>query len=90
MAIPKYTVIQYLRNKKRVPYGVLVAVKDESNKYSFGYSVCSKEDSFSKDRALNIAIGRATEKSADCAESLPHAVRKAAPAFFDRCKRYYK
>lgn len=56
--IPKHTVIQYVRNKKRVPYGVIVAVKTDEG-FSMGYSLCNKKDRFEKKMALKIALGRA-------------------------------
>ena len=89
LTIPKYTVIQYVRNKKRVPRGVLVAVKHEDG-FICGYSLCNKKDRFNKKMALNIAIGRANMSDAESGAEAPHEVRKMLPSFFDRCKRYYK
>jgi hypothetical protein len=89
LTIPKFTVIQYVRNKKRVPYGVLVAMKVGSG-FICGYSLCNKKDFFNKKMALKIAIGRANTCSVVIEKALPHEVRKMLPAFFDRCKRYYK
>ena len=88
--IPKYTVIQYVRNKKRVPYGVLVAVKN-SDGFTCGYSLCNKKDRFNKKRALEIALGRAGLTNGGLYNGIPpHEVRKMIPAFFERCKKYYK
>lgn len=87
--IPKHTVIQYVRNKKRIPYGVLVALKN-SDGFTCGYSLCNKKDRFSKKMALKIAFGRANITNQDSVVAVPHEVRKMIPAFFDRCKRYYK
>ena len=92
MTIPKFTIIRYLRNKKRVPFGVLVAVKNPDG-YNIGYSLCSKYDRFEKKMALKIALGRANYNSTTLNESisvLPYAVAKAVPEFIDRCKKYYK
>jgi len=89
LTIPKFTVIQYVRNKKRVPYGVLVAVKVPEG-FACGYSICNKKDRFSKQMALKIALGRAIITNIIGANDSPHEVRKMLPAFFDRCKRYYK
>ena len=74
--IPKHTVIQYVRDKKGIPYGVVVAIKSE-NGFDIGYSLCRKNDRFSKDMALKIAIGRAELSVGD----LPHSVRHMLPAF---------
>lgn len=89
--VPKHTVIQYVRNKKRIPYGVLVAIKDvEGQGFTCGYSLCNKKDRFNKKMALKIAIGRAIITNIIGANDSPHDVRKMMPAFFDRCKKYYK
>lgn len=89
VTIPKFTVIQYVRNKKRIPYGVLIAIKDSNapNGYRFGYSLCKKVDRFSKKMALTVALGRA---GVDWDNTPPHDINRMAPAFFDRCRRYYK
>jgi len=89
--IPKHTVIQYVRNKKNVPHGVIVAIKSDDG-FSIGYSLCNKKDRFNKRMALKIAIGRA-ELSSDpaiLAMAMPHPVKKMASAFWARCKKYYK
>lgn len=92
LTIPKHTVIQYVRDKKRVPYGVLVAVKN-SGGFNLGFSLCNKKDRFSKQMALKIALGRANlTNQADPIghPAVPYEVRKVLPAFNDRCKKYYK
>lgn len=86
--IPKHSVIQYVRTKKRVPHGVLVAVK-RGNGFICGYSLCNKKDRFNKRMALKIAIGRA-DTSVVVVEEAPHEVRKMLPSFVERCKKYYK
>lgn len=87
--IPEHTLIHYLRDKKNIPYGVLVAVKSSSG-YRLGYSQCRRSDRFSKEMALKIAIGRANEDSWPTPDVLPQDVRKATGAFIERCNRYYK
>lgn len=86
--IPKHTVIQYVRDKKGVPYGVVVAVKVDDG-YRLGYSLCNKKDRFSKDMALKIALGRAEIKTDDV-RVLPHPVARMVASFTDRCKKYYR
>jgi hypothetical protein len=91
--IPKFTVIQYVRNKKRIPYGVLVAIKDSnsSHGYRFGYSLCKKVDRFSKKMALKVALGRSEVDWNNLGlKVLPHDINRMSTAFFDRCRRYYK
>lgn len=84
--IPKYTVIQYIRDKNNNPRGVLVAVKHE-NGFRIGYSLCNKKDRFNKNMALKIALGRANAMSDG---PIPHPVDRMLEEFTNRCKRYYK
>lgn len=92
LTIPKYTVIQYVR-RKRVPFGVLVAVKGDGG-FRVGYSLCNKKDRFNKRMALKIALGRAERLGGlygnEPNDGTPHDVKRMIPAFIDRCKRYYK
>lgn len=86
--IPKHTVIQYVRNKKRIPCGVIVAVKTPEG-FAFGYSLCNKKkDLFNKRTALKIAIGRAISKTNE--NCLPSSISKIASRFTERCNKYYK
>lgn len=104
--VPEKSVIQYIRGKKRVPYGVVVAAKTPAG-YIVGYSLCNKKDRFSKKTALKIAFGRANKlewhicqgNSTDLIESLekrghsidgPYDVGKTLPNFLKRCNKYYK
>jgi hypothetical protein len=90
VTVPKHTVIQYVRNKKRVPYGVIVAVKSDGG-YSLGYSLCNKRDRFAKKMALKIALGRACFNGDEVGgESTPHDIRRVVSSFVDRCNKYYK
>ena len=91
MNLPKYTIIKYIRNRKKVPYGVLVAVKNPEG-YNIGYSLCSKHDRFEKSMALRIAIGRANFSSQSILDdqNIPRDIIKAIPDFVNRCERYYK
>ncbi len=86
-AIPEYTVIQYVRKRNRIPYGVIVAIKSESG-YEIGFSLCNKADRFSKEMALKIAIGRAQIK--DDVRPVPRPIAKVITAFVKRCDKYYK
>lgn len=93
LSIPNHTVIQYVRNKKRIPYGVIVAVKDEDQGYRIGFSLCNKKDHFNKKMALKIAIGRAFLKGSaysSCYDSAPRDVSRMFYIFNNRCKKYYK
>lgn len=88
--VPKHSVVQYVRNNKRIPYGVVVGVKTPEG-FALGYSLCNKKDRFNKKMALKIALGRATYSSCKPPVGVePHDIRKMMPAFFERCKKYYK
>lgn len=91
--IPKHTVIQYIRKKKnRIPYGVIVAIKDVENGYRIGYSLCNKKDRFNKKRALEIALGRAFHSGNQNENNsvTPHDVNRMLLSFNERCKKYYR
>ena len=95
VVIPKHTVIQYVRNKKRVPFGVIGGVKMDDG-FGMSYSLCNKKDRFNKKMALKIAIGRVYQ-GVGCfgdflygGRTLPNEIRKMKPAFLERCKKYYK
>ena len=96
--IPKHTIIQYVRDRKNTPHGVIVALKAEDGSFRVGYSLCNKKDRFNKQMALKIAMGRADLSSChtwrlypeSLAFVMPHPVKKMIPAFLDRCKKYYK
>jgi hypothetical protein len=102
VVVPKHTVIQYVRHKggknKRVPYGVIVAVKNDDG-FNVAYSLCNKKDRFSKTMALKVALGRTKtrhsyfdhEAIACCwGGPAPRDVNKMLDAFVERCKKYYK
>jgi hypothetical protein len=99
--IPKHTVIQYIRDKSGKPRGALVAIKAEGG-FGVGYSLCNKQDKFSKDMALKIAFGRALVgaeiqtrivsrfSDSSVGNCIPHLINKVLGKFTDRCKKYYK
>jgi hypothetical protein len=87
MNIPQYTIIKYIRDKNKIPQGVLVAVKSADG-YNIGYSLCNKHDLFFKRMALEIAIGRAI--TGNDSEQLPYVISKNLPDFIIRCAKYYK
>jgi hypothetical protein len=87
MNIPQYTIIKYIRDKNKIPQGVLVAVKSADG-YNIGYSLCNKHDRFEKRMALEIAIGRAI--TGNDSEQLPYVISKNLPDFIIRCAKYYK
>lgn len=95
--IPKYTVIKYLRDKNGNPRGCLVAVKlpegrpgTESQPISVHYSYCRKEDKFTKNMALKIAINRAYMNTGSTFTEIPRQVRKEIDAFNRRVEKYFR
>jgi hypothetical protein len=89
MNVPQYTIIKYIRDKNKIPQGVLVAIKTGDG-YNIGYSLCNKYDRFEKRMALEIAVGRANTNTIAFAQNLPHVVAKNLPDFLIRCAKYYK
>ena len=92
VVIPKHTVIQYVRNKKRIPCGVIVAVKREGG-FGVGFSLCNKKDKFSKKMALKVALGRSRffgDGRTEMGGEFPQTISRIIPAFLERCKKYYK
>jgi len=92
VTLPKNTIIQYLRRPNGIPYGVIVAVRRADGEVSVDYSLCNtKKDRFSKERALEIAVGRAMiVKHKDCQRTLPRSISKEMQKFNQRVAKYYR
>jgi hypothetical protein len=101
VVVPSSTLISYSRDKKGNPRGVLVAVKiGDRGDFNIGYAQCRKEDKFSKNVGLKIALGRANpvvtfsrleeDGRRRCLKHMPHNLRKMLPSFIQRCEKYYK
>lgn len=91
--LPQHTLIQYLRKPNGLPYGVLVAVRRDDGEVSVDFSLCNtKKDRFTKERALEIAIGRAMSSKNDdtCDRILPHSLYREMAKFNKRVSKYYK
>lgn len=93
-------IVEYVRDKKRRPYGVLYAYP-EGSEVRIGFSKCNtKKDKFNKELGIEIAKERAKKrnitdskyfKSNNCpTENIPKDVLKSLPIFIKRCKKYYK
>lgn len=82
---------EYIYDKRRQLKGVWVAapIIDSSNKVSIGWSLCNKKlgDKFDKQRAFEIALGRACKAST---AFLPMSLQEGYKFFTKRCRRYYK
>jgi actin-like ATPase involved in cell morphogenesis len=81
------TIIQYVRNRKGLRIGAIVATKSE-NGFNIGYSLCNKKDRFNKEMALKIAFGRAEFELVS--PEIPRDISKMLPEFIERCKKYYR
>lgn len=92
--LPRHTLIQYLRKKNGLPYGVLVAVRRDDGEVSVDFSLCNtNKDRFTKERALEIAIGRAMSSKRDDGSghrTLPHSLYREMAKFNERASKYYK
>lgn len=87
------SLIKYLRKKDGRPYGVIVAVRRQDGEISVDYSLCNlKKDRFTKQRALEIAFGRAMNSKKDeyCDRTLPHSLVKEIDLFNKRAEKYYR
>lgn len=85
--------IQYLRHSvvpnksKGIPYGVVIAQKDETGKVSYGWSKCHVNDVFSKEKALMIAKNRSKN---GWNAKIPEDVNHYMNSMVLRAERYYK
>jgi len=85
-----------LSNHKGEPYGVLMA-RLVDNEVFLSWSLCHRNDTFSKEQAEIEAIKRMVP-SKNCTpaalafkkDHIPHDVKKEMPSFIERCKKYYK
>ena len=76
--------IEYLRDKNGNPIGVAVAVSKED----IGWSLCNKRDKFNKQRALEIAVGRATKR--DISDTKPVTILPLFNKIYARAQKYFK
>jgi hypothetical protein len=89
MNIPAQSLVHYVREKNGTPRGVLVAVKMDGSHF-IGWSYCRKTDRFTKERAIDIAVGRAMSGTALTTDHMPQQLSRDLPIFIERCKKYYK
>ena len=88
---------QFVRNSKNNPVGLMVAVLREDGTVGLGWSRCSKKDVFRKDRAYEIAVGRAKIKKehpytpeASVAHPVASTIAPELKNFRERVRKYYK
>ena len=76
-----------LDNTHRHRIGYIIAGKTEDGTIVFGWSKCSRYDSFDLERAREIACGR-LYKGSD--SPLPESFRNFMPEFLLRCAKYFQ
>ena len=82
------TLITYTRNPRNNQLnGCVVAVGDCDTGFRVGWSLCRKNDTFSKETARNIAIARACKGSV---VPIPFSLHTEYDAMVERGKRYFK
>lgn len=89
---PNTTIFQYVRNRRRQKVGVVVALKRADDTIGFGYSLCAlnKGDTFDRETALNIALGRAENFPHFKCNDIPQSVEADWSEIYDRACRYFK
>lgn len=85
------TLINYIRNKKGEPRGVVVAVKDK-DEVVYGYSLCNPVDRWNKQQGVKIAIARALSDGYNLPEASNSAkmVVEKFEHLSDRALKYFK
>ena len=83
--------VEYIRGKnnslgQNIKGGQLIGVVVALDKWSIGWSLCSKKDKFNKQRALEIAIGRAEKSTA----VVPTSIKPVFVKMINRAMRYFK
>lgn len=77
------TIYSWVRNSKGHKVGVVLA----SGRSQIGWSLCCKKDKFDKQKALELALVRATENSK---EEVPHTIKTSYEKMVKRSKAYFK
>ena len=80
-------IIQFVRNKKRQPVGVVVARKIDGY-VRLGWSRCSRQDRFNKNLGLELARGRTLGWVGNY--QIPHDVNKTLAVMKDRARKYFR
>jgi hypothetical protein len=86
--VPGKSLVQYVRNNKGQPRGVVIAFKDNSNQVQLGWSLCNKRDKFDKQIGLHTAVERAAQQI--WWTEVPDTVRKLLHEMRERSFRFFK
>lgn len=91
---PYKVMVQFIRNKKRTPTGVMVAFLANESTINIGWSKCKMhEDYFDRGEGKLQAMERAMVPKIpkDGEESwIPHSAQKDLAYFAERARKYYK
>lgn len=91
----KNLIFEFIRKGHNRKVGILVAGLNENDKIIIGYALFHKNAEeaigrkFSKEKGIEIAIGRATKCNNDFRD-YPRSINADIINFIARCKRYYK
>ena len=80
--------VKYLRDDNKVPLGCVVATKDDDRGIITGWSYCHRLDSFSRERARTVAIGRALKGKSG--HSMPPVLGPMVEDIRVRAEKYFK
>jgi hypothetical protein len=84
------TLTQFVRDRNGQPRGLVVAtVIDDAIRLGWSYTHIKAGDRFNKEKAYNIAFGRAENGWGDSV-TMPHRVSKVFNKMLDRATRYFK
>lgn len=99
----KELLIEYIRDNKKNPIGVVVVSKESDTSHKIGWSLCYKKDHFNKRIGRNIAFIRVSKENSNLREqidvgfkesmdvTIPRVVeRHIENVFINRCKKYFK
>jgi hypothetical protein len=83
---------RYVRNRKQLPVGVLVAFKRPTDsQIVIGWSKCHMSmDTFDKHMGTYVAINRGLVHPIEKDSDVPQIVRKSLETFRERVKKYFK
>ena len=79
--------VEYYRDKKGAPKGVVVAVKIDNESF-IGWSMCHRRDVFCKSRALDMAVGRALAYGG--VSFAPISLHPLMLRMMSRAKKYFR
>jgi len=84
------SLIQFVRDRKGQPRGLVVAtIIDDEIRLGWSYTNTKAGDRFNKNRAFQIALGRAETGQGNNVVT-PHSVRRVMDRIAVRAERYYK